>query len=306
MSYSIDRHRRPTDIVLDQSNPLARKTSKGLFFAWALSNFDVFHFFHGFSLLPRHVDLPLLRRARRHIVAHFCGGDVRNTEVLKQRNEGRGVIAPMQTAAQEALVRRWRAYASLVLVATPDLIELVPDSTWLPQMIDLREWDALTVHRGSPPNRAFRLVHVPSATFKKGTNFVVRAVESLRQRGVPIELRVITNGMNYRDVAAAVSTADAGIDQLLVGWYGTASIEMMASRLPTLCYVRDDLRSSYAADLPLVQCTPQTVEAKLGELIERSPEERQELGERGRKFVEGRHDIARVSEQLVRAYTSIG
>ena len=292
-----------TDIVLDRRRHPRRRLAKATFIGWAAAHFDVYHFFQGRSLLRRPVDVRLFRVLNSRIIAHFCGSEVRNVELLLQRNAGVAVTAPMQTPGQIARVARWRRYADRMLVATPDLLDIIPDSTWLPQMIDLQEWDALgSTTRVRDPRSAFRLVHVPTSPEKKGTRYIEEAVDRLRSKGLRIELVVLTNGAKRRQIAQSLRTADAGIDQLLVGWYGIAATEMMANRLPVLCFVREDLRDAHAPDLPLISCSPTDVERRIEELVETSESERAALGDRGRAYVERRHDIRVVSRRLVDIY----
>jgi hypothetical protein len=293
--------RQPLDIVLEGRGPFHRRLDKAMFFLWAAAHFDIFHFFHGFSLLPHRLDLPLLRSTRGKVVAHFRGGDVRSREWLLAQNEGRTAL-PLQTTEQARAVDRWGRYASCMLVSTPDLLELVPGALWIPQMIDLDQWEAPT-RKWDREKRPFRLVHAPSSAGKKGTRHVIEAVSRLQERGLAIELDLLTGG-DRQKVASALARADAGVDQLLVGWYGNAGIEMMAHRLPLLCYVRDDLRH-HAPSLPLLSARPSTLEADIARLVEMSDDERKVLGDEGRTFVEENHEIRVVCRQLLDVYRSL-
>jgi hypothetical protein len=105
--------------------------------------------------------------------------------------------------------------------------------------------------------------------------------------------------------------ADLAVDQLMIGAYGTVSIEMMAKGVPVVCRIRDDLRRHYAADLPIVSAEPSAAGSRksygpdiysvLEDLIQH-PETWPDLGRRGIAYVTREHEMCRVAERVLPLY----
>jgi hypothetical protein len=276
------------------------------FFVWASMNYDIFHFFWGESLvssrLHAHPDLPLLKRLGKRIVVHFRGLDVISLsyfDYLRDRTEGKCSVAPpMSLPRQQQSLRHWIRYADALLVSEPDLHVVVPGSMLVPQAIDLSLWQPQPVQK--PSNGVLRVAHAPSMRRKKGTEYVERAVAELRSLGYRVELILIEN-VPFQQVKALYAEADIGIDQVLYGWYGKVSLELMAMGKPVICYIDEALREKYRPDLPIVSATPRDLTEKLKWLIS-DPIARCELARRGSEYVRRYHDAERVIDQCLEIY----
>src|SRR5690606_570959 len=60
--------------------------------------------------------------------------------------------------------------------------------------------------------------------------------------------------------------SDIGIDQVLYGWHGKVSVELMALGKPVVCYIDPELLK-YRPELPIVSATPTTLTSELEKLI---------------------------------------
>lgn len=256
---------------------------------------SVFYFFYGRSLLPRLVDLPILRLCRKKVCVHFRGSDIRCSS---QNNYSRDRFLgldyprpPLQRPHQRKALETWRRYADHIFVSTPDLLQIVPEATVVPQCIDLNEWAPT---RPRPNTENVRVVHAPSSG-RKGTEFVVAAVNSLRDAGHNVELK-IAQKLPRAEVKQLFQTADIGIDQLYEGWYGNVSVELMACGKPTLAYISPEL-NDYDPDLPIVRVTPATLARELESLIV-DPQRRQSIGERSREYVEQVHALPEIVSKV--------
>src|SRR3989304_9419354 len=111
------------------------------FFLGNFLKFDIFHFYFGLSLLPFHLDLPILKLLGKKIVFHFRGSDIRNPNYVKQL--GRGSNVPITTLKQRINLLIIKLFSDKNLVSTPDLIELVGEKAfYLPNGVDLTYWTA--------------------------------------------------------------------------------------------------------------------------------------------------------------------
>lgn len=279
-----------------------------IFFLSALKKYDIFHFYFGDTFLPLYLDLPILRVLKKKIFFTFQGCDIRR---------GRYCITNFKTSAcKECQVlvcrRRYRDtfkflktkiinfFAHKTFVLNPDLLFFSPSSEILPYVnIDLNEWKPVQI---SKKNKLITILHAPTNRTIKGTAYIIEVISKLKKEGFPIELKLI-EGIPHSRVKSLYLEADIGIDQVLSGWYGVFSVEMMALGKPVICYLNKDLFRfvPWAKDIPIINATPRDLYAKLKWLIE-NPSVRLELGRKSREFVENYHDPIKVAKKLIQYY----
>jgi len=271
--------------------------------------YDGFQLYFGTSFLgPGLWDLPALRATGKKIYFYFCGCDVRDSKLTIARYQYSACAEcwPMLCSPnrKEAL-RAAERYGDAVFVSTPDLLEFVPNSVLLPQPLDLETFgplrDQALFHAADRSNEeAIRIAHAPSNQAIKGTRHLVQAVEALRAQGLPIEL-VLVEGKSYFDAMLLCASADIVVDQLLIGAYGQYAVEMMALGKPVICYIRDDLRSLYPSELPIVSATPADIAEVLYTLI-RDRSRWALLGKEGIRYVDQYHDSVAVARRALEYY----
>jgi len=268
-------------------------------------SYDLFHFYYGESLLARHRDLPMLKRAGKRIVFHFRGCDIRMRGLELARRATcacKDCPAPCSSDPEKESLRDLaRRLADRTLVATPDLLEWVPEADLVTQAIELGALPELP-----PPavkKDRYVILHAPSDPLIKGTCYLRTAIAHLRSRGYPVDLRLVS-GRPHSEVRQAIAEADIVVDQLLVGWYGNFAIEAMASSRPVVAYIRDDLARRAGFSPPILSATPDSIERVLEELVA-NDRVRAGLARAGRPFVSRIHDAGRIASQLLDCYRSI-
>ena len=301
------------DIDLDlgqHSGTLKQFSAAYRFYRWARHEYDVFHFFWGRSFFGTrfhpHPDLPLLKRAGKKIFCHFRGLDVvdlKYFDYLRDRTEGKaGDPPPMSRPDQLRSLSYWTRYADALLVSEPDLHAVVPDSILVPQAIDLRVYEPQPPPES--PDGVIRIAHAPSMRRKKGTEYVERAVAQLQSEGMKIEL-VLIEKVPFHEVKAMYARADIGIDQMLYGWHGKVSLELMAMGRPVICYLDEDLVTRYRPDLPIVNANPRDLVEKLRWLCADGAA-RERISREGIDYVRRYHDTERVIDQCLEIYAKCG
>ncbi|MDX1436999.1 MAG: glycosyltransferase, partial [Anaerolineales bacterium] len=122
-----------------------------------------------------------------------------------------------------------------------------------------------------------------------------------KEAGYPVELVLIEN-TPFDQVKQQYAACDIGVDQVLYGWHGKVSIELMAMGKPAVCYIDPEL-APYRQDLPIVNASPKDLTEKLKQLVEH-PELRQNLGERGKSYAEKYHGVKSIVDQCLEIYQS--
>lgn len=276
------------------------------FFVWAAFHYDVFHFFWGHSLWNWKkfylLDLFWLRLLKKKIVVHFRGLDVIDIvyfDYLREKNRGQPVNKPaLSRPEQLAKLKKWRKYAHLLLVSEPDLFAVVPEAILSPQVIDLAYWKASTQPL-SEKDGVVRIVHAPSSRRKKGTDFIEHSIEELKRRGHAVEL-ILAENLPAHKIKELYEQADVGIDQVLYGWHGKVSVELMALGKPVVCFIEPELLK-YRPDLPIVSAQPANLTEVLEDLVVHA-EKRKRIGQQSMAYVAKYHDVERVVDDLFQRY----
>lgn len=283
-----------------------------LFATFAMTHYDVFHFFWGVSLLGlwrfHLLDLPLLRLLGKRVVVHFRGLDVVDMDTFDAARAhwaaggSEAWVGPKLTTRpdQKRKLAKWRRFADTLLISEPDLWDVVPEAKLSPQVIDVSHW-----RRRSKRGRRDEVVvvHAPTSRRKKGTEFVVEACHVLRGRGLPVRLELVEN-VPYQAVREIYEQADVAVDQLLYGWHGKFSVETMAMGLPTVCFLRQDL-VRLRPDIPIVSAHPGTLTEVLERLV-RDEAWRRKLSAEGLAYVQRYHSLEVVLNDLLKIYGLTG
>jgi len=164
----------------------------------------------------------------------------------------------------EDFVKGLRRFSGPVFVSTPDLLDDLPFATWCPVVVDTDRWRS-----GSPVLARERpvVVHAPSNSRVKGTEYVDAAMVPLHERGV-IEYRRIER-VASAEMPDVYQEADIVLDQFRLGSYGVAACEAMAAGRVVVgnvtAEVRERVRATTGFDLPVVQAEPDAI----GDVVER-------------------------------------
>lgn len=123
----------------------------------------------------------------------------------------------------------------------------------------------------------------------KSSHIYLPLVERLQREGIALELLAPT-GVPNMEVRFLQLQADIFLEMLTFGWFGANAREAMMLGKPVICYIRPEWLESlrkelpeYAAELPIVSATPETVEEVLRDLIA-DPAKRRAIGARSRAF----------------------
>ena len=92
-------------------------------------------------------------------------------------------------------------------------------------------------HNGS--NGVVKIVHSPNHRYIKGTEYLIKAVEQLKNEGLNVELILLERKSNDEVLRILAVEADIMVEQLVSG-YGLSGMEGMASGLPVLSNLSDE------------------------------------------------------------------
>jgi glycosyltransferase involved in cell wall biosynthesis len=270
------------------------------FFLKALFSYDVFHFHFGYSLLPFNLDLGILKLFGKKTFMEYHGSDIRRKSVFSKNKYWISEFA-LKDERSIRKQKRIAKYISGIIVHDAELAENLFDPNFksfrLPLRLNLKQFEPKYTNKS---NNEICIVHSPSNSAIKGSNFIIEAIKSL-QRKYMIDFRLLSNLTNS-EVMKTFQMADIIIDQLIIGSYGMVSIEAMAFGKPVICYLRPELFQENLSMPPLLNANIENIEEKIEELI-CGADLRLKLGVAGRKFVEQYHDSHKLASHALEIYS---
>ncbi len=193
-----------------------------------------------------------------------------------------------------------------LLVSTPDLLRLLPEATWQPNLVSVHEERYTPEYRESMDwDGPLRLTHSPTRRDLKNTDDLMRVVDELRRSGAAVELDMIDNVPHW-ECLERKKASHACFDHMQ-GYFGMSSLESLSLGLATIAGV-DDWSREHAANMAGTDDLPWVVARNAGELRERlaaicrEPRLRREAGEKARKFMVEHWSDQRWAEGLGRFY----
>ena len=266
--------------------------------------YDVFHFHFGTSLTLDHSDLAMLVESGKSILMQHWGSEVRLLSKARQSNP----YAKVKVANEASIRQRLSTLSATIsdcMVADMELYQYVKDYYEnvhiVPSMVDLDAYHPLADAK-TPAQRPL-LVHAPTNQDIKGTQFILRAVEKLKQR-YSFDFQLI-QCMSHAEAKSVYQQADIVIDQLHIGSYGLLAVESMAMGKPVICWISDFMHDNYPKDLPIVSANPDNITQVLEHLLQ-NLDALPDIGQKSRVYVERVHDMRTNSGDILNIYRAMG
>ncbi|TWB96930.1 hypothetical protein FBZ93_107176 [Bradyrhizobium macuxiense] len=189
-----------------------------------------------------------------------------------------------------------------VFYLNPELGHVVPSGRFLPYSnVEIEQFDV------APPSTQGRLkiVHAPTAGRIKGTPMILNALEQLRSR-YDFDL-ILVEKTSHEQALEIYRSADLAIDQVLAGWYGGFTVEMMAMGKPAACYIREEdmmfVPDAIRRELPVYRLNPGDLVESIAAILDRRPEW-SARGQASRRYVERWHNPKLIAKAMLDAYES--
>lgn len=283
-----------------------------LLLAWALWRYDVFHLFYDKGLLEQTTrfginlhELDILRTAGKRVYLYAYGADVRlrkPTLRLGRWNFCADCVEPGRFCAcdetENAPIMKAMCEKVTRAVALGDMLVYVPN------VLPLHYWPIDMSRLPAAPARsgggALRIAHAPNHSHFKGSQYLVEAVDRLRNLGHLIEY-VTIQGVPNTEVLRLFSEVDIVADQFIGGAYGYTALEAMALGKPVMTYVRSPDLVEAVEECPLINVNPDTIDVTLAWCLAHRAE-LDRIGAQGRAYVMRWHTVEAVAARFGRMY----
>ena len=150
-------------------------------------------------------------------------------------------------------------------------------------------------NQGSNENKGQEILitHAPNHRMTKGSEFIIHAVEELKNEGYNVRFNLIEK-MQNEEVLEQIKKSDIVIDQIIIPGHGLFAVEAMSLGVPVIANLEDEdtlkvcRRYSFLDECPILSATPENIKEQIKLLIE-NKNLRKELGTLGHKYVEKYH-----------------
>lgn len=309
-----DSYKRLTDVELKHGGNILQKLVRHswnyLFRIKCFFKYDIFHFYYGKSLMPYHLDLPFYKLFGKKVVMEYLGNDIQGfrlsvekykwTNVSFIMSQEKGALYDQRITSR---YNREKKYIDKSLVCAPNYSEFAPTSEVLTLAVDIDRFDFFPLPNF---NGQVRIMHAPTHRGFKGTDFIVQAIENLKQHGYNIHFDLVEN-VSHDELLERYKLCHLFIDQIMVGWYGTATIEAMAIGRPVIVSIRPDYFKyiDYGEKIPAINADPDLIYDVLKNTLDKGIEYFKIKGNESRRFVEEIHDIKIVTKKLINIYSEL-
>ena len=248
----------------------------------------------GDSITPLAVAEQVARFEKSGLVVGMLlhGSEVRDPDRHLQLHPTTSLFATADPGFVDTLRGRVRTTAALVewlgvptFVSTLDLLDYVPDATWLPVTVDV---DALASSAPVLERARPVVLHAPSNSALKGSAVIDPVLARLDDEGAIRYLRA--SNLAHDELLAAIASADIVVDQLGLGLYGVLACEAMGSGRLVVAEVGDRIRARMApTPVPILEITASSFENVLRSALA-DPSAGRALASAGPAFVREFHD----------------
>ncbi len=171
-----------------------------------------------------------------------------------------------------------------VFVSTPDLLDHVPGSVWLPVVL------APSAFRAAPPAlRRSRpvVLHAPTNPFLKGSDVIDEVLLALQEQGLLDYRRV--QGVPATFMTDLIRDVDVVVDQVVLGNPGVLAAEAMAAGRLVVAHLPESVRRHFDEPVPVLEADRDTLVDVLRAVCA-DPADYADTAARGPAFARRLHD----------------
>lgn len=153
-------------------------------------------------------------------------------------------------------------------------------------------------------NKRLRILHAPTNPEYKGTPYIIKTVEKLKQK-YDFEFVIIRN-VTIEKLYEEIQSSDLVIDSVIGGFYGLLTLEALTMSRPVMGFIRQELPvwqiiKDYC---PVINITPDTLYDTLERIIQK-PEILITHSQRAFHYVEKYHDAKKIATDYYKLLNSL-
>ena len=177
--------------------------------------------------------------------------------------------------------------------------------------IDINLWHAKKHYsQNDGRNGEVKVIHTPNHRYLKGTEYLVEAINELRDEGLSIKLILLEKKPNSEVRRLMQEEADILAEQFVFNAYAMSGVEGMASGIAVMAnlserqYTRAFRLHSFLNECPVLSTPIEEIKENL-KLLVTNPQLREQLGRAGRQYVEKYHSYKAAQYMFEKVYDKI-
>ncbi len=292
------------DYLFFASNPLLAKLfnyfTPYFVFLGLVTKIDILHFPFSGGLLFRTALKPLepliYKLAQIKCIVIPYGADFYQYSTINDNRLKQALLISYPDAAKREKtikkdIERWVIHADCIVggfhldgLGRWDILPFVPF------IIDVDQWNyKLRESSADGIDAPINIIHCSNHNGFKGTEFIVRAIDQLLEKGFKINFKVLKNIPNDK-IKTYMEEADILVEQVIANAYSLNAIEGMATGLPVIANVEGGPfyklfnTYSYAGKCPIVSASTDNLTEVLEHLVTK-PSLRKSIGLKSRDYV---------------------
>jgi hypothetical protein len=231
---------------------------------------------------------------------------------VKDHIKGKGILHhhhghPDFRSHPEKYREKYRKLNRKVLVSTPDLLRLLPEAKWQPNLVPIHEplYRPLTTQT----NGTIKICQSPTRKDLKNTSDFEKAVDAVKRSYPGVVEKVLVENTRHVDCLRMKRTCDIHFDHMQ-GYFGVSSLESLSQGKPVIAGL-DDWNIRHIRKFTDSERLPWILARKGNELFEtlkiliRDTAYRLEIGVQSRSFMEQNWGEHRILESLFRVYRAL-
>jgi len=268
--------------------------------------------FYAKCLLQTEIALFRLKGDRKAAFLTFQGSDARETQCFIDKYQENGLANDIigRSGKTNKSIRskkiKLSGIADKIYSLNPDLLTVLPKGAeFLPYATE-----APLNAKVMPIKQCGEFVvgHAPTHRMVKGTDCILDVIERLKNRGYNIRLELIEN-LQRVDALKKFEQIDVFVDQLIIGWFGVVSLEVMALGKPVICFVKGKglkfVPKKMLAELPILNADETSLENKIIEVYNMNVEQKTNQANKGIEFLKTWYDPQKIADKVVTDYKAV-
>lgn len=268
-----------------------------------IGDYDVFHFLFNKTLMPNASDIIPLKVLKKAVFMHGLGSEIRTPSIARAHH-------PYWAYAEDYLAQLNESVITQNLKALSHWIDhgIVNDYEMKSYVegyyknlhmiglpIDLNKYPFV----GVSESKTITVVHAPTNKSVKGSKYFEAALAQLKDKYDIRYHRV--EQTTHENAMKIYSQADVILDELIIGTYGSLTIECMAMGKCVCTFINPGFKTPHNEPIPVWSVTVDNVVDRLDALFA-SLEERKALSKAARSYVERNNDISKIGIDLLKIY----
>ena len=256
------------------------------------------------------LDLKIVKLLAKPGIVEWSGSDIRYKEKAIELNPFMQVAyntgyeySEIETKEKSLLIQTRFSKLGFFPLTTPEMNLYINKALFERTYITMHRLNVKQFEVRNELNVKPLVVHAPSKRVAKGTDYIVSAIQNLKNE-LDFDFLLLEN-MPRAEALLKMSQCDIFIDQLMLGSHGISSCEAMSFGKPVICFIMPAVvNNGLPADCPIVNATIDTITEELKKLLV-NRDLRNQIGKKSREYALRVHDEDLIAEKFVKIYSEV-